>query len=484
FHDVVPGSSINMVYRDSDRIYKDIFSSTDKMRRQALASIYGSPDQATDLGVLNTTGWMRSDIVAIPVELYSRLAPTVCLDNIQVRASDGAVLVPMANVPGFGMRSVSAPAQATDDCPVTVMQSDSSDYVLENRLVRVAINGNGQIVSYYDKAEHRELVPKGAAGNVLELYDDVPLFWDAWDIEIYHLEKSRILEGAAVSIVDQGPHVASLSVRVPISDDSELTQTISLSSLSSRLDFACDVDWHENRKCLKAAFTWDIHSDMATYETQFGVVQRPTHRNTSWDMAKFEVCAHKFADLSEYGYGVALLNDSKYGHSTLDNTMSLSLLRAPKGPDEECDMGRHSFRYAVYPHAGTFAESNVVQEAYQFNVPLVQLPTGGHGAVRLADLERPFFSVSGARNVVLDTVKRAEDDENSYIVRLYEAYGGHARALLTTRLPARDVVKVNILENPVPDEDTSAPSVQWLAHSKSLQIQVKPFEIVTLKFSV
>ncbi|KAJ1902610.1 Glycoside hydrolase, 38 vacuolar alpha mannosidase [Coemansia sp. IMI 209127] len=196
-------------------------------------------------------------------------------------------------------------------------------------------------------------------------------------------------------------------------------------------------------------------------------------------MAKFEVCAHKFADLSEFGYGVALLNDCKYGHSTLENTMSLTLLRSPKSPDEHCDMGKHSFRYALYPHKGCFNESNVVQEAYHFNVPLLKIS----GAISDTCISSgtPYFSLSGARNVVLDAVKMAEDDENGYIVRLYEAYGGHANALLTAKLPFTHVQKVNILEEPMGDD--SGDEVTVLPFSKTVKVCFKPFEVVSLKFS-
>ncbi|KAJ1807372.1 Glycoside hydrolase, 38 vacuolar alpha mannosidase [Coemansia sp. RSA 2598] len=368
---------------------------------------------------------------------------------------------------------------------VHVYQSAVKDsFVMENSFVRIVIDSSGHITSFYDLNERRELVPRGELGNAFELYDDVPLYWDAWDEEVYLREKFKPLDAVRLEITEAGPLLASISVRVPISDQSALTQTISLSAISPRLDFDCEIDWHENRKSLKTSFTWDISSDFATYETQYGVVQRPTHRNTSWDLAKFEVCAHKFADLSEYGYGVALLNDCKYGHSTLGNTMSLSLIRAPKAPDEHCDMGKHKFRYAVYPHKGTFSESNVVQEAYQFNVPLLQIPVSASDLRMMAaeDLS-PFFSVTGAPNVVLDAVKVAEDDRDSFIVRLYEAYGGHGRALITSRLNARHVQKVNILEEPIKEQNGEDLSVKWLQHSRTVEVSVKPFEIVTLLFS-
>ncbi|KAJ1643845.1 Glycoside hydrolase, 38 vacuolar alpha mannosidase [Coemansia asiatica] len=510
FHDVLPGSAINMVYRDSDSIYKDIFESVAKIRQNALYSIYGhhniveQQDMTKDIAFLNTTVWMRSDMVKVPESLVSRLLSGFGSDSHSVQRSavdKDNVFALVNNVPGFGTSHLSNQIYRANTATtimtepvvrsVHVYQNASKDsFVMENTFVRIVIDSNGHITSFYDLNEQRELVPKGEMGNVFELYDDVPLYWDAWDEEVYLREKFKPLDGVDLAIIESGPLVASISARVPISDQSVLTQIISLSAISPRLDFDCEIDWHENRKSLKTSFTWDINSDFATYETQYGVVQRPTHRNTSWDLAKFEVCAHKFSDLSEYGYGVALLNDCKYGHSTLGNTTSLSLIRAPKAPDEHCDMGSHKFRYAIYPHKGTFSESNVVQEAYQFNVPLLQIPLGTSSGSQMvtttAAEASPFFSLTGAPNVVLDTVKVAEDDKSSYIVRLYEAYGGHGRALLTSRLKARHVQKVNILEEPIAndldykDDDST---VKWLQHSRTVEVNVKPFEVVTLKFS-
>ncbi|KAJ2656985.1 Glycoside hydrolase, 38 vacuolar alpha mannosidase [Coemansia sp. RSA 1200] len=497
FHDVVPGSAINMVYRDSEKMYKDVFDSAEELRRQAVAAIYGTdavptdPELATHLTMFNTTGWMRSDIVAVPDHLSARFKQLGKNSAVQIREADGAVLALADNVPGFAAHTIDPASMlaaenvqrdAEDENPLHVFQTDSGDFVLANRFVRVVVDQSGHILSYYDLDESRELVPSGEKANFFELYDDVPIFWDAWDIEIYSLEKFKSLDGGVqVSIGERGPLVASLSVTVPISEQSVLRQTISLSSISPRLDFDCNVDWHENRKCLKVSFTWDIYSDMATYETQYGVVQRPTHRNTTWDMAKFEVCAHKFADLSEFGYGVALLNDCKYGHSTLENTMTLTLLRSPKAPDEHCDMGTHSFRYALYPHKGCFNESNVVQEAYRFNVPLLAVPSTIPDTC-VSD-RSPHFSLSGARNVVLDTIKLAEDDTRGVIARLYEAFGGHANALLTAKMPFTSVQKVNILEEPM-DDDTRNSGLNPLPFSKTVKVQLKPFEIVTLKFSI
>ena len=238
------------------------------------------------------------------------------------------------------------------------------------------------------------------------------------------------------------------------------------------------------------------------YETQYGMLQRPTHRNTSWDLAKFEVCAHKFADLSEHGYGVALLNDCKYGYSTEGNVMRLTLLRAPKNPDAHCDMGHHSFRYAVYPHAGAIGESGVVAAAYQFNVPLLSLPVPASVAARFksspSSPSQPFFKLVPASgpsgksvaNVVLDAVKQAEDDANSVVVRLYEAYGGRADVILHTVLPVKRAVLCNILEDAIDAQseeiilDASREPNLWDAARGGARLRFLPFQIVSVKLSL
>ncbi|KAJ1853986.1 Glycoside hydrolase, 38 vacuolar alpha mannosidase, partial [Coemansia sp. RSA 2703] len=475
FHDVIPGSSIELVYYDSDRMYADVLQSAKRLKQAAVEALFSAAglcaaEAATGLLVLNTTTWPRTEVVAVP----GLRAAT------QMRKHDGAALLLAASVPGGGVQLVQ-PDAAKHAVPVCAYRERSSGLVvLENVHVTAKFSAHGRLVSLVDRRSERELVPSGAEGNELRLHEDIPLFWDAWDVEVSHLEKYRVLAADSVEIVDEGPLVASIAISVRISEHSRMRQFVSLTSVSPRLDFACDVQWHENRKCLKTAFTWDILSDSATYETQYGVVRRPTHRNTTWDMAKFEVCAQRFADLSEFGFGVALLNDGKYGHATLGQTMTLTLLRAPKAPDAHCDMGAHAFRFAVYPHQGSFHESRVVQEAYQFNVPLVRLPVDMQSARQSVAELKPFFTVSGAPNVVLDAVKAAEDHRGAVVVRLYEAYGGRARATLATALKFSAAVRTNVLEEKVTD---LAFIQEKTGDGGSVVVDLKPFEIVTLLFS-
>jgi alpha-mannosidase len=298
------------------------------------------------------------------------------------------------------------------------------------------------------------------------MFDDRPLDWEAWDIDIYHQEKI-VAEPVATSteLVENGPLRAALRTVYPLGPSSRMTQRISLTALGARLDFDCEVDWHEERRLLKVEFPWAVRAMHATYEVQFGHIQRPTHFNTSWDLARFEVCAHRWVDLSEPDYGVALLNDCKYGHATHGNVMRLSLLRSTQEPDPTADRGAHAFRYAVFPHAGNLQAGGVVTEAMNFNTSL-RLRTTDAQPTRCS-----WFQVDHPA-VVLDTVKRAEDSE-ALVLRLYEAHGITATARLTSALPVTTASACNLLE-----EET-----ERLPWDGGLELVLRPFELLTLKLT-
>ncbi len=319
-------------------------------------------------------------------------------------------------------------------------------------------------------------------------------FWDAWDAEIFHLEKRHevVDASAKVEIEQNDAHKAVLRLSMQISPRSRLVQRIVLAEGSVRLDFVTEVDWDENRRFLKVReekkrffffffffflqveFPTTVSNAQATFETQFGHLQRPTHRNTSWDWAKFEVCAHKWADLSEYGFGVALLNDCKYGYAVEGHVMRLSLLRSPKCPDATCDIGHHSFVYSIMPHAGSFQAANVIQEAYNLNVPLIIAPEDSE----VCPSPPSLFEISNPA-IILETVKRAEDGQNDVIVRLYEAFGSTARVEIRTTLPVEHVTIVNILEEPV-EADTCNVVVDQ-SDKRIIRATFPPFRLLTLK---
>lgn len=435
FHDIIPGSSITEVYADSAVHYADILASGAKLRAAAVNQLVKPGKQR--VAIINTLGFPRREVVNI--------------------AGKPAIV----HAPALGF-AVQAPATKTDR-PVTLTESPTG-FVLENEMLRATIRRDGHLTSLTDKRTGRETIDGKA--NHFVMFEDVPANWDAWDMDVYHLEKRRELAGATKGrVAEKNPLRVTLEFNIPISAASSMKHRISLDAVSARLDFACDVEWHEANKFLKVEFPTTIHSDVATYEIQFGHLQRPTHFNTSYDIARFEVPAHRWADLSEPGLGVALLNDSKYGYATHRNVMRLSLLRSPKSPDPKADMGRHHFRYALAPHAGDFRAAGIINVARAFNQPLLVQPTDA------TPVEKSFFTVNNPA-VVIDTVKLAEDSRD-IIVRLYEAHGTHARVKLSSTLPVRAAAKCDFLER-------NTGKLTW---RNGAALSLRPFEIVTLKLA-
>ena len=346
-------------------------------------------------------------------------------------------------------------------------------YWLKNRGVSAAFDKVGRMIQLHLHGSERNAISKNHYGNQFVIFDDIPLFWDAWDVMDYHLETRKPLSEAMqhVKILDEGPIRASLEFSLKISDRSYIRQVISLDVESPFIRFDTEVTWHENRKFLKVEFPTSIHSMQATYEIQYGHLKRTNHNNTSWDSAQFEVCGHKWADISEHGCGLAVINDCKYGYSCFDNVLRLSLLRSPKAPDEKADMGTHQFTYAVMPHQGRFQEAGVIQKAYNINCPLV---------VRDVPCDIPeshnYFTLDNDQ-IILETVKMCEDSgrSNTFILRLYESYGGKGRTTLTSTLPFKTVQRCNALEEVITDSDKSVSVIDT-----DINLHFKPFEIMSL----
>jgi alpha-mannosidase len=328
------------------------------------------------------------------------------------------------------------------------------------------------------------------------IFDDIPNYWDAWDVEIHHLEKAERLKFSNVKVVTSGPLRASV-VSVVEYGKSKITTTITLDSsetdLFNQLTFSAEVDWHQRHEFLKFELPLDIHSDVATYETPWGHVQRPTHKNTTWDAAKFEVCGHKFADLSEYGYGVAILSESKYGFSCQGNVLRISLLRAATAPDAEQDQGKHEFSWAVMPHRGHFLQSHVPIAAYLFNSPLhVRCVPDGSAIASAIPARVPFAVFGNDHSVILETFKRGDldsdaDGKRTIVLRLYEAYGGHASVTLQVNVPGVVAAyQTNLLED---DEGAEALALEEShAHASAplegglvIPLKFRGFEVKTVK---
>jgi alpha-mannosidase len=434
FHDILPGSSITLVYEDSARQYAQVLSEAAKLRDGALAALAQGGGVATPV---NTTAFAREEVVANP----------------------GGALV-YVQAPAYGAGRTTAPSES-------VQVGESGDrMVLENAQLRAEITKGGWVAALTHKASARQLL-EGPV-DVL-LYDDNPTNWEAWDVDPSHLETGRPVAPASDAVQrDLSPLRAQLTFTRKIGRSSSIIQTIRLDAHSSRLEFYCDVDWHESRKMLKAVVPTNVRSPDATYEMQFGVAVRPTHFNTTFDIARYEVPGHRFADLSEWNFGVALLTDSKYGYATRGGTMTISLLRSPKSPDPQADMGKHHFAYAIYPHPGDWRRGEVLSQAAAFNAPLVW----ANGAVGTAG--RSLFSLEDPDGaLVLDTIKRSEDGKG-VILRFYESLGGRGIAKLRVPFPFKRVTSCNVLEDEAEVVQTSGDEII---------VPYSPFQIVSLKLT-
>jgi alpha-mannosidase len=360
----------------------------------------------------------------------------------------------------------------SDHAPIDLAPLQVDETRLENAYVRVELDAAGDITRIYDKTARREVLPPGAVANQLQAFEDRPLDWDAWDLDIFYDDKRFLAEPAeAIRVVESGPLRATLEIRRRILN-SRYTQRLSLSYNSPQVDIATVIDWRERHILLKAAFPVDVLAPVATHEIQWGNVQRPTHRNTSWDWARFETCAQKWVDLSEGGYGVALLNDCKYGHDIQGNVIRISLLRSPTQPDPEADQGEHRFTFSLYPHTGSDSAGRpslpegIARQAYALNDPLIAVT--GSGAPP-AEALPPLVQLPD--HTIVETIKQAEDG-NGVIVRFYECARrrGEIRVQVSFALQAAYVT--NLLE-----ENQEALPVE----GDNVRLYVKPFQIVTLR---
>ncbi|KAG8767986.1 Glycoside hydrolase, 38 vacuolar alpha mannosidase [Ceratobasidium sp. 428] len=502
FHDVLPGSAIGMVYEDAEKLYSEIAKDGKAILEDAFGTLLAgstaidvsNPFNTVSQGKLvaiNTTPFARCEVVQIPLTGSGQKQLRGSAVQIAAGGQSGYVLMDARGGTGLAQPI----GLFADVQPVSVYKSGTSDFVLKNSNVAMTIS-KGRIVSLVDLELDRELIASGKTGGLV-IFSDQPNYWDAWDVEIHHLEKFTELAFTDVSIVENGPVRASVEATVKY-DQTTIKATISLDAVASSpsaksrsyIRFDARVDWHQRHEILKFEIPLDIRSLEATYECQFGHLSRPTHRNTTWDAAKFEVCGHKYADLSEYGYGVAILSESKYGFAVTGNVMRISLLRAATSPDAEQDQGAHAFSWAVMPHVGHFLESDVPQVAYAFNSPLHLrwVPEGDKGSSASVSglVHRSLFGVTGAPNVILETVKRGDDDfgdkpEQTIVLRLYEAFGGHARARLNVskKIKVSKAVVTNVLEDTLYElkEESGEDGVAY-------PLGMRGFEVMTVKLTV
>jgi alpha-mannosidase len=330
----------------------------------------------------------------------------------------------------------------------------------------VELNEAGDIVRIFDKINRREVLPVGAVANQFLAFEDRPLKFDAWDIDsMYELQPVPLMEQATFEVVAQGPLLGSIHIKRKL-NNSWMTQEVSLRRGSRRVDFKTTVNWQERHKLLKVKFPVNIHSNEAIHEIQFGHIKRPNHRSRPFDADRFEVPNHKWTALTQGNQGCAVLNDCKYGINVLGNSINLTLLKSAMAPDMHADTGNQEFTYAFYAWMGSFDESDLVREGYELNCPVMSV-LGDGGTRTLFSIDTP--------NVIIDTVKPAEDGSGDVVVRLYEAKQMATKTAVSTSLPFTSAVLTNMLEEPVADA--------LKIREGEINLTLKPFEVKTLRLS-
>ncbi len=472
FHDILPGSSIQQVYEESQQHYATIADWATSIKTEALHALATQLPAETAYLVVNPTsfGGKSYALLSTPLPPGQSLVNLTNGELILSQPVTNGALLEIPDIPPYAFLALGLSNQTPPRPASAVQVQEHADTViLENDMLLVVLNRDGEILRLYDKVAAREVLPEGERANVFMVFEDRPLNWDAWDIDIFYDEKSWFLEPAhACSVIEQGPLRAGMEVRRRF-QKSELVQRIYLYRDANRIDFETYVDWHEHHLLLKVAFPVDVLSPFATFDIQWGNIDRPTHRNTSWDWARFESCAHKWVDLSEGNYGVSLLNDSKYGHDVQGNVIRLTLLKGATYPDPEADQGEHEFVYSLLPHAGDW-RSHTIPAAYDLNDPLIVVPVPGEKRAQLPP-SQSLVAISHA-NVVIETIKRAEDG-NGLIVRLYESHRDRQVVSLETSFPLSQVFRTNLLE----ENEERVP----LTSPNSVQMLMKPYEIITLR---
>ncbi len=441
FHDILPGSSIKEVYDESKEQYEEILEKASDIIKDATVNVVSNIDSKKgSIVVFNPNSHVATDIVAI--------------DGKKLLACD----VPANGYKVFDIKDMEAKSNAPK----------ATTKEMENQYFIIKFSDNGQFTSIYDKKAKRELLKEGQLGNVIMSYEDRPHNYDAWDINNYYVEKSwEVSEVSEVEAVNEGNVSASVKITRPYLN-STIIQTITIYSDIPRIDIDNYIDWKEKQILLKTLFPFDIQTSEATFDIQYGNVKRQTHRNTSWDYARFEVVMHKWLDLSEDGYGVSILNDCKYGVSVYDSVVGLTMLKSGIFPNPVADQEEHNFTYSIFPHVGGFKEAGAIEQAYQINnklIPVVKENDGGNLKESLS------FASTDKPNVVIEVIKKAEED-NSTVVRLYECWGRRTKCSLKFHSKIRDIYECNMLEkNDEPVEHLES----------SIEFTVKPYEIKTFK---
>ena len=465
FHDIIPGSCIEEVYVQTDKEYEEIFARGKETLHQLAEK--GARSICTDdhaIIVYNTQGYVRNDI--IEVEGLEKAAVAKIMDEERnslpmQRTSEGKIVFYAEDIPKHGYK-VFYYAEGNEET-----QEAEWDGHFENRFYHVTFNEALEIVSLIEKETGKEFIQEGKKGNELVTYEDRPMNWDNWDIDVFYKKKPYFADKVSeVRIIEDGKVRKTLEI-VKQFADSVVTQHIHLYHDIPRIDFETHADWKEHNVLLRVNFPVDVNTTKATYEIQFGNVERETTNNHSWDTAKFEACGHKWADLSEDNNGISLLNDCKYGYGIKDGNLSLTLIKAGTYPNEHADIGTHDFTYSIYPHAGRWQDAETIEMAYNLNVPpvvVLQDKNAGEETVK-------EFVACDAENCFIEVIKEAED-KNGTIVRMYENKNRHTKTRMILPDFVTQMYECNLLEKNEREMEVNA---------HAAEVILKPYEIKTYR---
>ncbi|HEY5467260.1 MAG TPA: glycoside hydrolase family 38 C-terminal domain-containing protein, partial [Clostridia bacterium] len=487
FHDILPGSSIKEVYDDSKEEYEQTLAQSDALISQSLQAIAGRVSAGAGSGpgrlvVFNPNGFGADGHVVFdaPSGITRPVLEAGGAHFVCQLLADGRWLAIVPEIPSKGYRSF----QLEEETRQTAPQSPGEDLVLSpghlaNAFLDLRLDEKGQFISIYDKRAGRELLPAGTSANVIMSYEDKPHNYDAWDLNQYYREKSwEIDDVQSIRVTESGPVRGCLQIRRKYLD-STILQSITIWRDHARIDIRNEIDWHEKQVFLKALFPVDIHSSQATFDIQYGNVQRATHSNTSWDVARFEVCMHKWMDVSEEDYGFSLLNDSKYGCSVQAGVIGLSMLKSAVYPNPEADKEKHDFVFSLYPHTGGWRQAGTVQQAYLLNNPLMAVICGATASESGKQaLARTCSLVQADQdNIVIEAVKQAEDSQD-LIIRFYECYNRRTPVRLTFARPIGHVSECDLMEQDLAVLETVAADG---ASRNAIDLEIRPYEIRTIK---
>ncbi len=465
FHDILPGSSIKEVYDDSKVEYEVVANMGNDIVNSSVANVVKNINTSkNNVVVFNNNSFVCEGVVSFvcPKGITNPVIVDGDKEICTQKTEDGSYIFIANGVPSKGYKSFGL----KDGSSASTIKADKK--TLENDFIKVLFHDNGQITSIFDKRENREVLKENKNANVIMTYEDRPHNFDAWDLNNYYEEKYwEVTDVTSMELVENGPVRATICVKRKYLN-STICQYISITNNSSEITFQNEVDWKEKLIMMKSLFPVDIHTDEATFEIQYGNVKRKTHKNTMWDFAKFEVCMHKWLDVSEDDYGVSLMNDCKYGCHVHDGEIGITMLKSAMYPNPEADKEHHSFTFSLYPHSGDWKKANTIKKAYNLNNPMSAIVKEEEGG----SLDNNYSLVAvDSENVVIEVVKRAEDGD-ALVVRLYETFNKRTNVNMTFGFDFASIFECDMLEN-------NENALEFKGRTATFSL--KPYEIKTFK---